>query len=71
MNASAKATRLLAECRVDPAGVAAVYDVVGDSGDTYRVIVGDGWAQCPCPAHRELCSHAEAAILLHDALVAA
>lgn len=69
MTASAKATRLLSEARLQPAGIAAVYTVKGDH-DTYRVIVGDGWTQCPCPAHRELCSHAEAAQLLHDALVA-
>lgn len=68
--ASAKARRLLAEARVEPRGIAAVYDVRGDHS-TYRVVVGDGWVHCPCPAHREMCSHAESAVLLHDALVAA
>ncbi len=66
--ASAKVVRLLTEGRVMPAGTASAYDVRGDHG-TYRVIVGDGWTQCPCPAHRELCSHAESALLLHWARV--
>lgn len=68
MSVPAKAIRLLAEARVKPAGTAAVYEVAGDNG-TYRVVVGDGWTQCPCPANRELCSHAIAAGHLHDALV--
>ena len=65
---SAKALRLLSEGRVDPAGIAAVYEVHGDSA-TYRVVVGDGWVQCPCDAWREMCSHAQAAVLLHAARV--
>ncbi len=66
--ASTKVRTLLAEARVMPAGTAAVYEVAGDNA-TYRVIVGDGWTQCPCPANREACSHAIAAGHLHDALV--
>lgn len=69
MTVSAKALRLLAEKRVSPAGIAACFEVIGDSGDIYRVIVGDGWVQCPCAAHREMCSHAEASALLNTALV--
>lgn len=68
MTASAKALRLLSEARVDPIGTAAVYEVVGDT-DTYRVVVGDGWVQCPCRAAREMCSHAESSLLLHNAIV--
>ncbi len=66
--ASPKVLTLLAEARVMPVGVASVYEVAGDHG-TYRVIVGDGWTQCPCPANREACSHAIAAGHLHDAIV--
>ena len=64
--ASPKAVRLLAECKVKPAGGAAVYFVEG-THDTYRVILGDGFATCECPALRG-CSHLEAATLLHEAL---
>ncbi len=66
---SAKARRLLAQQRVMPAGTATAYDVAGDHGG-YRVFLGDGWRFCPCPAHRELCSHVEAALILHAALCA-
>ncbi len=69
LTASRKATRLLAEQRVMPIGAATVYEVRGDH-DTYRVILGTDWAICPCPAHRELCSHVESARLLDDALAA-
>ncbi len=64
---SSKARRLLAQQRVMPAGIAAVYDVEGDHGG-YRVVLGDGWTFCPCRAHRELCAHVEAALILHGAL---
>ncbi|MDP2711038.1 MAG: hypothetical protein Q8O56_07445 [Solirubrobacteraceae bacterium] len=69
MTASFKARRLLAEQRLFPIGAATAYTVVGDDG-TYRVVIGDGWAMCPCPEHRELCTHVEAALLLDAALCA-
>lgn len=67
--ASPKACRLLAEKRVMPGGAAVVYNVKGDHG-YYRVVLGDGWSSCSCPALRECCSHVEAADLLNDALCA-
>lgn len=70
MSASLKARRLLATAAVHVDGTAAVYQVDGDH-DRYRVVVGDGFVLCSCPSPRELCSHAEAAALLHEALVLA
>ncbi len=69
--ASPKATRLLADCRVAPAGLAALYTVQGDH-DTYNVTIGEtgtGVLSCTCPAVAG-CSHREAATLLHGVLVA-
>jgi hypothetical protein len=65
---AAKVTRLLAEQRVTPRGCAAVYRVKGDTG-TYRVILGDDFQSCSCPAHGT-CTHLTAARLLHDAIEA-
>lgn len=64
---SAKVRRLLADKRVLPAGAATAYDVRGDHGQ-YRVLLGDRWTHCDCPAQRERCSHVEAALLLDAAL---
>lgn len=71
LSASPKATRLLAEQRVMPAGLAALYTVRGDH-DTYTVTIGEpgtGVLSCTCPAVAG-CSHREAATLLHGVLVA-
>jgi uncharacterized Zn finger protein len=61
-----KVSRLLSEKRVTPRGAASVYDVRGDTG-THRVILGDDFSSCTCPAHGT-CSHLTAARLLHDAI---
>lgn len=68
LTASPKATRLLADQRVMPAGTAAVYIVRGDH-DIYTVTIGENALSCDCPAVAG-CSHREAAALLHDALTA-
>lgn len=67
MTVSAKATRLVAEDRVRPEGCAAVLSVTGEH-DTYRVVLGDGFALCDCPALREDCSHVLASRLMLDGL---
>jgi hypothetical protein len=68
--ASFKAIRMLRECRVMPAGTAAVFDVRGDHG-RYHTVIGDGFAFCDCPHRSEFvaCSHIESAMLLHAAMV--
>ncbi len=63
-----KARRLLEEGHVSSAGCASVFDVVGDSGTTWRVVLGDQWAMCGCPARREQCSHVLAAMAALDEL---
>jgi hypothetical protein len=59
-----KAAKIAHEGRVRPAGAASVYRVSGDSA-IYRVVVAEDFAWCECPA-RGLCSHAAAAMLIHD-----
>lgn len=63
---ASKVGRLLAEKRVMPRGAASVYDIQGDN-DTYRVVLGEDFSSCTCPAYGT-CSHMTAARLLHDAL---
>jgi uncharacterized Zn finger protein len=63
---ASKVSRLLAEKRVTPRGAASVYDIQGDSG-RYRVVLGEDFSSCTCPAHGT-CSHMTAARLLHDAI---
>lgn len=65
--ASGKVVRLLADARVMPAGTAAVYRVKGDHGE-YITVLGEDITFCSCAANRELCSHVQAAELLHGAL---
>lgn len=63
----AKARRLLDQGRVVSVGSASVWDVAGDNA-TYRVVLGDQWAVCGCPAQREQCSHVLAAMAALDEL---
>lgn len=52
-----KAQRLIADKRVTPLGTTASYRVDSESGNTYTVTVGEGWARCDCAALRERCTH--------------
>ncbi len=67
LDVTAKVRRLLAKGAVLPLGAAAVYHVEGDH-DTYRVILGEDFTSCSCPALRERCSHVCAALLQQAAL---
>ncbi len=67
LDVTAKVRRLLADGRVQPAGCAAVVYVDGDNG-RYRVILGEDFTSCSCPALRERCSHVCAALLQQAAL---
>ncbi len=63
-----KARRLLEDGRVSSVGCASAWDVEGDHGTTWRVVLGDQWAMCGCPAQREQCSHVLAAMAALDEL---
>ncbi len=67
LDVTAKVRRYLHEGRVQPEGCAAVIYVDGDTG-RYRVILGEDFTSCSCPALRERCSHVCAAILQQAAL---
>lgn len=59
-----RAAELAHQGRVTADGIAAVYLVNGQRG-VYRVVVGDGWNTCTCPATKP-CKHIGAALLAHD-----
>lgn len=55
-----KAARLLAEGRVAPTDGDFIFEVTGDSGTYWPVVVTDDRSFCPCPAQTG-CSHLQAA----------
>lgn len=61
--AGIKATRIINEGRITPVEDAAVYRVVGSTGDIYLTILhGERAAYCTCPSTAADCSHVRAAM---------